>query len=254
MIDKRLVSRRFARAIDSYNREAVAQRCIASRMSGLLERYVPPTCQRVLEIGGGTGFLTRHLVERIHPKELIVNDLCHEMAICYDDLIRARQAVFCGGDAERVDFPSGQDLIVSCSALQWFVDPAAFFARCHGLLAEGGYVAFSTFGSDNLREVSALTGAGLTYRSLAEWQRLLAPHYEVVEAREERITLPFATPLEVLYHLKHTGVTAVQPAKAWTRSDIDAFARAYQQRFSQPDGTVTLTYHPLYIIAKKKLK
>jgi malonyl-CoA O-methyltransferase len=252
MIDKRLVSRRFTRAIDSYNREAVAQRSIAHRMSGLLARYVPRPCRRVLEIGSGTGFLTRHLVDTIHPKELIVNDLCHEMELCYEDLIRRRQAVFCGGDAERIPFPAGQDLIVSCSALQWFVDPADFFARCHRLLAEGGYVAFSTFGRDNLQEVTALTGTGLTYRTLQEWQALLAPHYEVVEAREERITLSFATPVEVLYHLKHTGVTAVQPAKAWTRGDIDAFAAAYQQRFSQQDGTVRLTYHPLYIIAKKK--
>jgi malonyl-CoA O-methyltransferase len=252
MIDKQLITRRFARAIDSYNREAVAQRRIAHRMSGLLEQRVPTPCSRVLEIGGGTGFLTRHLVERIHPEVLIVNDICHEMEVCYEDLIRNRQAVFCGGDAERIQFPAGQDLIVSCSALQWFVNPADFFVRCHSLLSPDGYVAFSTFGRDNLREVTALTGAGLPYRTLQEWQALLSPHYQVVEASEEHIPLTFATPVEVLYHLKHTGVTAVQPAKAWTRGDIDAFARAYQQRFSQQDGTVTLTYHPLYIIAKKK--
>lgn len=254
MIDKQLVTRRFARAIDSYNREAVAQQRIALRMSGLLERYVSKPCRRVLEIGSGTGFLTRHLVETIRPEALTVNDLCQEMEVCYADLIRARKMTFCGGDAERISFPGGQQLIVSCSALQWFVDPAVFFARCHTLLTDDGYLAFSTFGRDNLQEVTALTGAGLVYRPLSEWQRLLTDRYEVVEAHEERIVLTFATPLEVLYHLKHTGVTAVQPAKAWTRGDIESFARSYQQRFSQPDGGVTLTYHPLYIIAKKKLK
>jgi malonyl-CoA O-methyltransferase len=252
MIDKRLVSRRFTRAIDSYNREAVAQRTIAARMSGLLEQYVPHPRPRVLEIGGGTGFLTRHLVDTIRPESLIVNDLCPEMEICYQDLICSRQAVFCGGDAEHIPFPAGQDLIVSCSALQWFADPADFFARCHRLLTPGGYVAFSTFGPDNLREVTALTGAGLTYRTLPEWRSLLAAHYDVVEAREEHITLRFDTPLQVLYHLKHTGVTAVRPTQAWTRGDVDTFARAYQERYSQEGGAVTLTYHPLYIIAKKK--
>ena len=63
MINKQLITRRFSRAVESYNREAVAQKQIAYRMSDMLNHYLPRPCGRILEIGSGTGFLTRRLME-----------------------------------------------------------------------------------------------------------------------------------------------------------------------------------------------
>ena len=63
MINKQLITRRFSRAVESYNREAVVQKQIAYRMSDMLNHYLPRPCGRILEIGSGTGFLTRRLME-----------------------------------------------------------------------------------------------------------------------------------------------------------------------------------------------
>lgn len=68
MINKQLITRRFSRAVESYNREAVAQKQIAYRMSDMLNHYLPRPCGRILEIGSGTGFLTRRLMETLHLK------------------------------------------------------------------------------------------------------------------------------------------------------------------------------------------
>ena len=237
MINKQLITRRFSRAVESYNREAVAQKQIAYRMSDMLNHYLPRPCGRILEIGSGTGFLTRRLMETLHPEKLVLNDICQEMSSCFTDLLGSGQATFLAGDAESLPFPKGQDLIVSCSALQWFVSPELFFERCNTLLKQKGYFAFTTFGRDNLKEVASVTGSGLHYRSLEELD-------------EERICLTFGTPLEVLYHLKHTGVAAVRQ-QAWTKRDLQDFCDKYARLFS--DGrSVTLTYHPIYIIAKKR--
>lgn len=92
----------------------------------------------------------------------------------------------------------------------------AVFERCNTLLKQKGYFAFTTFGRDNLKEVASVTGSGLHYRSLEELEEALRIHYEIVKAHEERICLTFGTPLEVLYHLKHTGVAAVRQ-QAWTK-------------------------------------
>ena len=67
MINKQLITRRFSRAVESYNREAVAQKQIAYRMSDMLNHYLPRPCGRILEIGSGTGFLTRRSVSYTHP-------------------------------------------------------------------------------------------------------------------------------------------------------------------------------------------
>lgn len=250
MIDKQLITRRFSRAVESYNREAVAQKRIVCRMSDMLEHHLSRPCGRVLEIGSGTGFLTRRLVEMFHPKELVLNDICQEMSVCFTDLLENGQATFWAGDAETLSFPGDQDLIVSCSALQWFVSPEQFFARCHVLLRAKGCFAFTTFGKDNLKEIASVAGSGLHYRSLEELKETLCMHYEIVDACEERICLTFDTPLQVLYHLKHTGVSAVRQL-AWTKRNLQDFCDKYVRLFS--DGhSVTLTYHPIYIIAKKK--
>ena len=209
MINKQLITRRFSRAIESYNREATAQKQIAGRLNDMLAHYLPARPRHVLEIGSGTGFLTRPLLRTFHPEKLILNDICHEMSTCFADLLSDRQVTFIPGDAEQLSFPSGQDLIVSCSALQWFVSPELFFKRCNTLLSGHGYFAFSTFGKENLKEIAAVTGSGLHYYSLEELKKSLSMHYNIVTAGEERIRLTFATPLDVLYHLKHTGVTAV---------------------------------------------
>lgn len=250
MINKQLITRRFSRAVETYNREAVVQKRIAHRMSDMLNHYLPRPCHRVLEIGSGTGFLTRHLVNTLHPQQLVLNDICLEMSTCFADLLGSGRATFLAGDAEQLAFPPGQDLIVSCSALQWFVSPEQFFERCNALLRQKGYFAFTTFGKDNLKEITSVTGSGLHYRTLQELQHALASHYEIITSSEERISITFDTPLQVLYHLKHTGVTAVQQ-QAWTKGDLQAFCNEYTRLFGKGDS-VTLTYHPIYIIAKKK--
>lgn len=250
-IDKDLITHRFSRAIDTYDREAVAQRQIAVRMGNMLNRYLPPHCNRVLEIGCGTGFLTRRLLDMFRPDRLTLNDICPDMRNCFTDLLDTERAVFQAGDAELADFPAEQDLIVSCSALQWFVHPEKFFEHCNVLLNRRGHIAFSTFGQDNLKEVTAVTGNGLTYRSLEEWRQMLAPRYDIVAASEERIRMDFDTPLQVLYHLKHTGVTAVG-RQTWTRNDLKRFCNEYARRFTEGER-VTLTYHPIYMIARKRI-
>lgn len=250
MINKQLITRRFSRAVESYNREAMAQRQIAHCMSDMLNRYLPRPCSRILEIGSGTGFLTRRLMDTLHPETLVLNDICQEMSTCFNDLLGSGRATFLAGDAETLSFPKGQDLIVSCSALQWFVSPEQFFERCNALLKHKGYFAFTTFGRDNLKEITSVTGSGLHYRSLEELKEALQIHYDIVSAREERISLSFDTPLNVLYHLKHTGVTAIRQQQ-WTKGDLQEFCDNYARLFSN-GNSVTLTYHPIYIIAKKK--
>ena len=150
-----------------------------------------------------------------------------------------------------LDFPEKTDLITSCSTLQWFNDPKEFFARCHRFLSEDGYLAFSTFGTENMREIRTLTGHGLDYLPIKALKELLAPHFETVYAEEEIVSLPFSTPLQVLQHLKETGVTGTEK-KVWTRGRLQTFCNSYTEQFRREDGNVTLTYHPIYIVTRRK--
>lgn len=238
--------------------------------------------RHIAEFGCGTGCYSRLLLRTLQPETLLLNDLCPEMEECIHDLLtggrrlpRAPQAGNASGvlydadvelygsspattavsflpcDAETLDFPQGTDLITSCSTLQWFADTERFFARCHRFLSDGGILAFSTFGKKNMREIHTLTGHGLEYLSLDNLKVLLSPRFEILYAEEEIVSLPFGTPLEVLRHLKQTGVTGTEK-RVWTRGRLQSFCDEYIRMCGNDDRSVSLTYHPIYVIARKR--
>lgn len=249
-MDKQLIAARFAKARNTYTREARVQQQVAEKMMQLIKE--PYTrFRRVVEFGCGTGSYSRILLHTLQPEALLLNDLCREMEECVKELCDGTTVQFVPGDAEAIDFPGETDLITSCSTLQWFNDPGAFFTRCHQALVADGLLAFSTFGATNMHEIRQLTGHGLDYLSVEELQALLSPGFDILHAEEEVISLPFPTPQAVLKHLKQTGVTGTEK-RMWTRSRLQSFCKEYTTRFSDAAGNVNLTYHPIYIIARKK--
>lgn len=263
-MDKTIIAERFSKAIPTYPREANVQRQIADKMIRLLKMHIPSPCSKVIEFGCGTGIYSRMLLHTLRPEELLLNDLCPEMKHCCEDLLREKQVSFLPGDAETIPFPDESSLITSCSALQWFESPENFFKRCNSLLNNQGYFAFSTFGKKNMKEIREITGKGLSYRSKEELETALSLHFEILHSEEEIIPISFENPMRVLYHLKQTGVNGLSrltlsstkqennlQKQTWTRRDLQHFCECYMQEFTQ--GTsVSLTYHPIYIIAKKK--
>lgn len=251
-MDKQLIASRFAKARNTYTREARVQQQVAEKMMQLIKE--PYTrFHRVVEFGCGTGSYSRILLHTLQPETLLLNDLCREMEECVKELCDGTTVQFVPGDAETIDFPGETDLITSCSTLQWFNDPGAFFTRCHQALVADGLLAFSTFGATNMHEIRQLTGHGLDYPSIKELQALLSPGFDILHAEEEVISLPFPTPQAVLKHLKQTGVTGTEK-RMWTRGRLQSFCEEYTTRFSDAAGNVSLTYHPIYIIARKKTK
>lgn len=269
-MNKPLIAERFAKAMTTYAREANIQKQIASKMIHLLKEHIPVPCPKVIEFGCGTGNYSRLLLQTLRPEELLLNDLCPDMKRSCEDLLKEKQVSFLPGDAETIPFPEESSLITSCSALQWFESPEHFFERCNTLLHTHGYFAFSTFGKDNMKEIRELTGNGLSYRSREELEAALSVHFDIIHSEEEIIPVSFESPMKVLYHLKQTGVnglTATSPVpshssaaihqentsqqRVWTRRDLQHFCERYSSNFTQGDS-VSLTYHPIYIIAKKK--
>ncbi len=251
MKNEELIIRRFSKAAGSYEKEATVQRQIAATMTGLLQINLPVSgIRRILEIGCGTGIFSRMLYQAFSPSHMFLNDLCPEMENNLKDLLDIRMQ-FQPGDAEKYFFRDTYDLIASCSALQWFKDPKAFFTKSHSLLAKDGVFAFSTFGRENLKEIKTLTGQGLSYFSMQEITGILSEKYEIIHASEEYLTKTFQTPMEVLYHLKRTGVTGIRQQQ-WTRERLQHFCGEYKRLFDN-NGSLPLTYHPIYIIAKRPM-
>lgn len=254
-IDKRLVRTRFARSAGTYREQAVIQHGMAGRLvDGFLQAWPGACCERVFEAGCGVGTLTRILLERLAVGRLLANDIA---GVFRADILRLAadhpdtRIEFLEGDVETIDLPADADLVAANAVFQWLTDLDSFFERLAGRMKPGAALAFTTFGNENLREVAAITGGSLGYRSRDAHRALLERRcFEVVLAWEELAVLRLETPRDVLRHLKATGVNALETGP-WRKGDLDRFSAEYGRRFGE-NGTVVLTYHPLFFVARRK--
>ena len=247
-MDTALIRQRFSAASASYDAEAQAQQHIAAHLWALAAPHLAAGAD-VLEIGAGTGLLTR-LILGAQPHRLTANDLYISPQV--QELARqfAGRVQYCEGDAEHVDFGGPFAAVLSASTVQWFADIPAFLARCAGLLPMGGLLAFSSFLPGNLKEMAELTGVGLNYCSAAELQGHLARHFDLLTMEQGDVPLHFASPRHVLLHLRHTGVTGIRSV-VWGKNSYKDFVARYTARYGNGQG-VQLTYRPVYVIAKSK--
>ena len=137
-------------------------------------------------------------------------------------------------------------MIISNAVFQWVEDLPLFIEGLKKCLNPNGILLFSTFGTDNLLEISKLTGEGLKYIAIQELKSLLHPQ----EIYEDKISLNFDTPKDVLKHLKYTGVNAISN-NHWTKSDLKNFENGYHKLCP---NNITLTYNPIYILISADIK
>lgn len=249
MIDKALIEQRFFASQKSYNEAAGVQKEVAEKLVRILADHIRDctmqerqSFDRVFEIGCGSGFLTRELLESFPIEDYIANDIAR-----IDGLPQG--ARFLKGDAERILYPEGCSLIVSSSCIQWFEDMEDFFGRVFSALEENGLLLLSTFGVQTLKEFRALDLPSLDYRNLEELVAMSKPYFTPIASQSETVEQYFASPKEVLRSLKATGVNALSRER-WTKARYLDFERGYKERFCFERGC-RLTYEPIYLLLKK---
>ena len=251
MIDKFIVAKHFAHAASSYENKAEAQRNIVDSMIELMHRYMFPQCARIYEVGCGVGVFTRKLVSDFNPETIVANDICWEMSPFVETHLSENNVSFVTGDAESLDIPERTNAIVSCSAIQWFANIPSFIRRSYNALPQKGIFAVSTFGKNNFEEIRTITGQGLNYHSLEEYKKFLTgTGFKILHAGDDKITLRFSSAIEVLRHLRYTGVRGIDSVRM-TPAQTLKFCRDYETGYNDANGFVSLTYHPVYLIAEK---
>lgn len=253
-VNKEIVRDCFQKNFNTYEKYAVVQKKIASTLINQLKNYCDNKLQNVLEIGSGTGFLTEKVLKSFEVKEYAINDLTNELPETINTLIKKRSFTnfnHLPGDAEKIEFPKLQDALFSTSTFQWFQNLEAFIEKVSGILKTKGLLAFSTFGKGNFTEIKSLLNIGLNYKSLDEIINILKPYFDIINTSEWKQVEVFKSPKEVLKHFKQTGVNGVQNCFFGKERYLN-YHEQYLNNFSNEDGTVNLTYHPIIIIAKKK--
>lgn len=250
ILDKQRVGERFATGLKSYEHEAGVQAQVVERMAAMMVqngidcRMATSGC-RVLEVGSGTGSLSRILDSAISDGYLEMWDLAGEC--CIEGRGRSFKQV--DAETEIARMPSNSfDVIASASTIQWFNSPARFLRQCRRVLAAGGYVVLSSFLAGNLAEVSEATGRSLPLMTFEQWQMIVPRDFEIVDSAAWSVTLDFDSAIDVFRHLKATGVNALGRTSRGESNLHDILSR-YRPAL---DGRYHITYKPFILILKLK--
>ena len=129
-----------------YDRHASVQRQAAEALAERVGRLPLPSRPDILEIGCGTGLLSRALLARLPHARWLLTDVAEAMVARCAAAIGPREDVrYAVMDGEAPELPpAGFDVIVSSFTFQWFSDLPGSLARLAGLLRPGGTLAFAT--------------------------------------------------------------------------------------------------------------
>lgn len=232
--DTAKIASRFAKAANTYDKQAKAQFRMASILAEKAEEYCGKTGGSVLEIGPGTGVFTREYAKVLKPEHIDFVDICHISPI---GMAHSEQYFQADAEIWMEDNDRQYDVILSSCAIQWFANKKRFFENCKRMLRPGGVLALATFMPGTLRELDGVRPTPNLYHDKRQLLDMLIPLFDDIKIDTEKITLTFASSRMMLMHLKETGVAGSAPS---TGIRPEAIA-----------DIKTLTYNGGFILARK---
>lgn len=137
------IQKSFEKALRSYDDEAVVQRQAGNCLIDHLSQIKAPH-QQILDLGCGTGLVTRDLCERFPSASLHINDFSPLLLkVAYDRLKTFHVNPLLFNFDQRWKCYSLYDLIFSNMAFQWSFDIYELLRRCYNHLNKNGILAFS---------------------------------------------------------------------------------------------------------------
>lgn len=255
-----MIEKHFSAAAKTYDRYSRPQQALIRSLIAELPAGPPA---RILELGCGTGQLTRRLIDRYPNIPIDALDLSPGMIEhCRATFANQPQISWIIADAQTYAPGTVYPLIISSSALHWTTNLKETFSRIHQNLKPGGTFALGMMLKGTLKELRELRtkiapqkvfGTRLpTFGKTEETLRQTGFSIQKTECLNRRFT--YANSAVFLKALHEQGVTDGSLEQGYiplTRNEMKQLLHDYQKDYTAGDN-VYASYETAIFIAHKK--
>ena len=200
----------------------------------------------VLELGAGTGCLTKELLS-YHPLKLIASDLSENML--HIGTLKYPEATWESADAWDLNGYQA-DIITSSSLLHWAPNPISVLKGWHKNLKNGGLIQALFYIDGNLKEMRLFDFffERLIWHPMNTWIHFFKnAGFKLIMVKSLRKKYFYRTALQLFKSLKYSGGCRNNSLSFKYLKDM---VTTYNETYNTPQG-VQSTWHFGQIIAKK---
>lgn len=257
---KKKIEVNFSKSVSYYDENAGLQKQTAERLYRALKPWqfsIPDG--PILEIGAGTGFFTKYLIDVYSDREVIVSDLSDEMVrYCKAKFSESNHAKFRVIDAESEEWPeSAYALIAGNYVAQWFKNTGRILSEMSKSLKPGGLMLISFPASEsfsNWKKYCMHLGLPFTGNTLPDLEQVvieLSMGPVKVDYYEDDMIDTFESVFDFFKHLKQCGTSTNISGKQLSLKQLKLLNDYW---LDQNGGQVKVSYHTAFIAVKRDLK
>ncbi|MBN2301929.1 MAG: methyltransferase domain-containing protein [Lentisphaerae bacterium] len=248
---------RFSAAASTYDHSADIQRQTAKKVMNLMSGFAAAV--NVIEIGCGTGILTRLLIKRFPSARIECVDISDAMIrVACDRIGSGENVIFSTLD---IGEKSAQfDLAVSNAALHWMVPLKTAFAKLNAVLCDGAHIAFSIMLDGTLAELKSARARVASHKQIGMklparteiLEGLGINGFMIMSEARETAAVIYDSAWSFLKTIHNQGVTGgIYSGQLLNRTELTMLVEDYDRSCRIEDGGVTATYEILYVLARK---
>ena len=261
-LDKRALANRFGSRAESYEAATPVQQVMGQCLLDRIRSEQPNVnVQEILEVGCGTGRLTRALKALFPSANITAIDISQEMIDYATKQVPGPDYLVVDAEEYLQSLNRRFDLIVSNATVQWFVHLDKAIERMCSVLAPGGFLALGTFAERTFCELADAFNCAYQKNQLAvqnhvvpmksvDYLRQLLPEAELVE---RDILAHFADVRTFLQSIKDAGAVNSQAGqRPIPRTVLRDMPHYYEALYKKPGSReIQATYHTCFLFYRR---
>ena len=256
---KQKITKQFSENAYQYDDSARIQKETADRLARALQpwQYSIPEGP-ILELGAGTGQLTRHIADMYPNREIFITDVSDEMLQINRKKLKAYTHLqFSYLDVEEAEWEEEKySLITSNFLLHWLKHPAETVAKILPSLKPGGLLLVSFPGDESFqqwRKNCLDLGLPFTANPLPDLEEIvikLSMGPVKVDYYEDQTNLEYSSVYDFYRELKNSGSSTSLTGKKLSLKQLRLLDSYWREK---NNGKVNVHYHNAFIAVKRDL-